>query len=571
MLKEELNRRRKQLIERYPVWKRMTLGNRFDELVEQFGQHEFIYTANKSYTYRDVYEKTNELAKGLLKLGIKPRDNVAVLMPNCPEFIILTFALAKIGVVKIPLNHRLKSDELAYIVKQSDAACLIAYDEEHNKDLIPVLFRDVLERKGSSEFPSLRSVVIFNETGCISFEGAENFDNLYEIGSEVSDDEFKQIQSVVKYPDEVVDMFYTSGTTGQPKAAMLTHDMLWRTAYASCVNRAFEIGRRIFVPIPFFHVYGYVEGILAVCLVGGTIIPQLRFNEIQAFQLIEQGCANDIICVPAIAEAMINNPSFKKYDFPKLRAMYCSATPTPLCLWEKIYNGFNLTEINTGYGMTEVCGATVQTEPSDLLEITAVRVGKLKPGGSSGVPEYDFHNTQYKVIDPATGVDLPSGLMGELVCRGNTVTKGYYKKPQETADAIDRDGWLRTGDLGIIHNDGYIELIGRCKDIYKINGENVSPQEIEKVIEQLPQVSRVAVVGVPDPIKGEVGAAFIELEDGQLCTETQIIQICEEKLSHFKVPKYIAFIKKEEFPITPSLKIQKFKLKERVIREFNIQ
>lgn len=572
-MSDKLDWRRKELETRFPFWDRLTLGDRFDKLVEEYSDREFIYTRKKSYSYREAQKKANQLAKGLLKLGIKPREHVAVAVANYPEFIHLTFALAKIGAVKVSINYRLSSEELAYIVKQSDSVYLITMgDSKYDKfgEIIPALFSEVLEGKASSQFPKLRKIINFASLSCNGIKGAVNLQEVMALGSEVPDAELEQVQALVKYPDEIVDIFYTSGTTGQPKGAMLTHDMLWRSAYGSCLNRAFETGRRIFVPIPFYHVYGYVEGVLAASMVGGTIIPQVKFDVLEALQLMSEGRANDILCVPAIALKLIDSPDLNNFDLSVLRSMYCSATPTPLWMWENIQTVFNVPEIITGYGMTEASGASAQTDPGDPLEVVASRVGRVLPGGCSGLPEFGFKHTQYKVVDPLTGESLPSGSEGELVCRGNIVTKGYYKKPIETSEVIDEDGWLRTGDLGIIHNDGYIELTGRSKEIYKIGGENVAPKEIEQVIEQHPKVLRATVVGVPDWKMGEVGAAFVETKPGELCSVEEIIQYCSQKLAQFKVPKYVVFIKEEELPMTANQKIQKFKLKERAVNEFKL-
>jgi len=573
-MSNEFDRRRKELEERIPYWERLTLGARFDRLVEEFADREFIFTQNKSYSYREVQRETNQLAKGLLKLGIKPREHVAVLMANYPEFILLIFALAKIGAVKVPLNYRLRSEELDYVVKQSDSVCLIAMDcnaEVNYKEIISNLFSEVLEGRRSLQYEKLRKIVVFSESGSAGIAGAMDFQALMDLGCEVSDAELQEVQESVKYPDEVVDILYTSGTTCQPKGVMLTHDMMWRSAYASCISRAFENGRRIFVPIPLFHAFGYVEGLLAAGLVGGAVIPQVKFDVAEALRLMSDGKANDILCVTAIAENLVNSPDLKNYDLSKLRSMYCAGTPVPKWTWEKLQTDLELSELNTGYGMTEVAGGSMQTAPGDPIDVIATRVGRQKPGGCSGLPEFGFKNTEYKVVDPVTGKDLPPGSEGELACRGNIVTKGYYNKPIETAEVIDKDGWLRTGDIGIMHSNGYFELTGRSKEMYKIAGENVSPKEIEQVIEQLSKVVRAVVVGVPDRKLGEVGTAFVEIKQGEQCTAEEIIQFCNQKLAKFKVPKYVRFTMTNEFPMTANLKIQKFKLKEIAIKELNLE
>lgn len=567
----EFNRRRCELEKRFPVWERMTLGDRFDQLAEQFSDREFIYTSKKSYSYNEVKNMSDLLAKGLLKLGIKNREHVAVSMANYPEFIFLTFALAKIGAVKVPVNYRLRSDELSYILAQSDAVCLVIMDKLGNLDYLDILKSvcpEILEGKPCERFPLLRHIIIFSESGNVNYMEALSFNDVIEQGKELSDSELADAQS--KYPDEVVDILYTSGTTGKPKGVMVTHDNLWRSAYGSCLNRAFEDGRRIFIPIPYYHVFGYVEGILAGSLVGGCIIPQIAFDAVEALRLIQDGKANDMLCVSTVAINLINCPELKNFNLSCLRATYCAGTPTPLWTWQRIQDELGLTELNTGYGMTEVCAGSMQTAPGDSIDVIANRVGRQMPGGSSGLPEFDYKHTEYKVIDPYTGKNLPAGSEGELACRGNIVTKGYYNKPLETNEVIDKDGWLRTGDIAIIHKDGYFQLTGRSKEIYRIAGENVSPKEIEDVLDSHPKVYRSCVIGVPNKKLGEVGMAFIETAENCECMEEEILDYCRKKLAHFKVPKYIKFVDISTLPMTTSLKIKKVELREMVVREMNL-
>jgi fatty-acyl-CoA synthase len=572
MVKGNMEHRRKALKERFPFWERLTLSQRFDKLAEEFAENEFIATEEQHYTYREAKHHIDELAKGLIQLGIKPREHVAVALGNYPEFVFLTFALAKIGAIKISVNYRLCTQELNYVLKHSDAVCLLTMPrnpKQGMRQMVQKLCPELLEDKTSPVFPRLRKVVVFGEKEFQGTRSVISFTKMKKKASLVSEQELEERQAQTGYPDEITDIFYTSGTTGKPKGAMLSHDMLWRSAYGSCINRAFEIGRRIFIPIPFFHVYGYVEGILAASLVGGTVIPQLKFDAEKALRLMEKEKANDILCVPAIAINLLNCPNLREFDLSALRAVYCSAAPTPLWVWERIRKDLGVKEINTGYGMTEVCGASAQNDPLDSPEVLAARVGKILPGGSSGLPEYGFRHTQYKTVHPETGQDLSPGQEGELVCRGNIVTKGYYNEPLVTEKAINKDGWLKTGDLGRIDENGYIELTGRCKDMYKVGGENVSPQRIERTIEECEKVAQAAVVGIPDVKMGEIGVAFIQIKKNQKCTEEEIRCYCEPKLSKFELPKHYIFIEEKDWPLTPTKKIQKTKLKDKAVQDLN--
>jgi fatty-acyl-CoA synthase len=240
----------------------------------------------------------------------------------------------------------------------------------------------------------------------------------------------------------------------------------------------------------------------------------------------------------------------------------CAAAPAPVSVWQRAIDVLKLTEICTGYGGTEVTASTAHTEIGDAVETVVTRVGRIKPGGAGGLPEFGGANVQYKTVDPATGEDLPPGAVGELAVRGNIVTRGYYNKPEETFAAIDKDGWFRTGDLGRLDERGYIELLGRSKEQYKISGENVSPKEVEDVINKHPAVAQAYVVGVKDPATVETGAAFVELRPGHTCTRAEILEHCREHLAKFKVPRHVWFVTAAEWPLTGNGKIQKFRLKE---------
>lgn len=569
-MREVFQERINRMLQKYPVWERKTLGDRFDEFVKEYPNREFIYTPEKQYTYAETKLKADQLAKGLIKIGIERREHVAMIMANYPEAVFVKFGAAKIGAVNVPLNYRSQKDELKYVLWQSDTSCLITMDEWSNlnyiemlKDLCPEVFAG----GKSAEFPLLKHIVVFSPTGK-RYPGTIDFNELLQMGESLSDHELQSIQQKVCFPDEVVDILYTSGTTGKPKGVMLTHDMLWRKSYSSTLGRAIEDGRRIYIPLPIYHVFGYVEGILAALWIGGAILPQATFDVDAGLQLIQDGKANDVLCVPTIAINMVNSSNLSQYDLSTLHAMYCAGAPAPVWLWQKIITDLGLKHLNTGYGMTETSSAAVQSQPWDGVnaEIIGTRVGQISPGGAAGYPEYGNKVIEYKVISTITGKDLEQGQEGELVCRGPVISRGYYKKPQETAEVIDKDGWLKTGDLAIIHEAGYIELTGRSKELYRIGGENVAPKDVEEVISSHPKVNQVYVVGIPDVKLGEVGMCFIELKQSETCTAQEIIELCRAKLAAFKVPKYVKFLTIDEIPVTSTGKVQKFKLREQGIK-----
>lgn len=569
IIQERLN----HLHDIYPVWERMTISQRLERTVSEYPERTYIFTLQKSYTYQETEMWANHLAQGLYKLGIKRREHIANLLPNCPEFIFSKFAVSKVGCVNVPLNYKARTEELEYLLKQSDSKCLITMDHFagiNYMDMLNKIDPDILSRGKSEKLPMLRHVIIVS-TENRQYENTIDFYNLVEQGKTASEELKEVVRNIPQFSDEVSDILYTSGSTGRPKGAMLTHDSLLRSAFATCLSRAYEDGRRIYFPLPLYHSFSYVEGLLAALFVGGTVIPQAIFKPQEALTLIEQSKANDMLIVPTIALSLLNHPTLKDFDLSSLRSIMCAASPAPVWLWERLQKELEVNELCTAYGMTEVCAATMHTVPGDSHEVIATTIGRIMPGGCSGLPEYGWQNTQYKVIDPFTGEDLPPGSEGELACRGNIITTGYYKKPIETSDVIDKDGWLRSGDLGRIRADGYFELTGRSKELYIIGGENVAPKEIELILSRHPKINQAYVVGVPDVKMGEVGMAYITLNSGESASVEEIIEYCKDKLAIFKIPKYIKFISADEYPITTTGKIQKFKLTQQAIEELNLQ
>jgi fatty-acyl-CoA synthase len=358
-------------------------------------------------------------------------------------------------------------------------------------------------------------------------------------------------------PDHVADILYTSGTTGDPKGVLVTHDAVQRTAYASALTRAYEPGRRVLFSLPCYHMFGYVEGLLSVMFVGGAIIPQPAFDPVGYLSAIERHRATDMLCVPTMAVAILEHPDRHSYDLTSLTAILCGSAPAPTWLWEQAQREFGINEIVTGYGMTECGGAMTLTLPEDPLALTATTVGRPKLAGAAGIAGGDL--VAYKTIDPVTGEDLAAGAEGELASCGPTTMLGFWDKPEETGEAL-RAGWLRSGDLGLIGTDGYLRLTGRSKELYKSGGELVMPKEIEDVIGALDSVSQVYAVGVADARWGEIGCAIVVAVPGAEISETDVIAWCKATLARFKVPKRVIFMAADDLPKTPTGKVQKFRL-----------
>jgi fatty-acyl-CoA synthase len=347
--------------------------------------------------------------------------------------------------------------------------------------------------------------------------------------------------------------------------------MLLRAACASAYARAFGDGWRILFSLPMYHVYGYVEGMLSVLFVGGAIVPQLQFDPVGTLDAIGRHRATDVLLVPTMTMALLEELKHRSYDLSSLVAIISSGQRSPIAIWDEIRERFGPVELTTGYGMTEVTATTTATRPDDPLERLRTTNGRMRDAGPAGDPGLSGRLVEYRVVDPETGRSLPPGEVGELMARGPGVTAGYYERPDATAEAFDAEGWLHTGDLGRFDPDGYLTLVGRRKESYRCGGEQVTPTEVEDVLVSHPAVLQAHVVPVPDKRMGEAGAAYVVLRPDYPVSSQELIDLCAERLARFKVPKYVLPIRADELPVTPSGRARKFLLSQRAVAELNLK
>lgn len=554
--------RRNQLEERYQIWPRDTVATHFQKVCKAYSQRPYLYIEEQALTYEQVWQDALLYAASFVQLGVKRRDHIAVLMNNQASYPSLMIAASIVGAVFIPINAMFSKNELAYILQQSDTQFLILEqtikDKAHGANVTQLLAEEDFKKDSW-----LHTVV------CLENEKQPGVSNSFltwkEFTGKAEMAPSPSIQTMLQqsaYPDEVAIILYTSGSTGYPKGVMLTSDMILRCAYSTCLSRAIENGRVTFAPLPFYHCFAIIEAIFAMSFVGGSFISALGASPLQSLELMEKYQANDYLCVPSMLVPLVNHPRVEEFELSHLFAAWCGAAPAPVPVWKKAIDTLGLTEIITGYGQTEVASSGVTTEIGDSLDLITTRVGRPKLGGSSGLPEFQESTVQYKTIDPETLENLPEGSIGELVVRGATVTKGYYNKPMETAETIDKDGWLRTGDVGRIDESGYLQVLGRSKEMYKVSGELVAPREVENIIYEHPSVNQVQVIGVPDALTTEIGAAFIELHEGKHTNRKDIADWCASQLARFKIPRHFWFISAKDWPMTSTGKIQKFRLEE---------
>ncbi|MCV7166067.1 class I adenylate-forming enzyme family protein [Mycobacterium stomatepiae] len=548
--------RRESLRRSFPVWRPCALARWLDGCADRYGDRPLVLADDHRLSYADVAAESRRLADGLAALGVRPGDRVAMIMANYPQFVTIKFAIARVGAIAVPVNFLYRDDELRYVLDDSGCRIVVTMTGFRGLDYQSML--DGIMPGWESPGPAAPWKVVLLDTDGRARPGSLTVDGLAVLG----DENHGASEGLAVEPDSAADMLYTSGTTGSPKGVLVTHDAVLRTAYASALTRAYEDGRRILFSLPCYHMFGYIEGLLSVTFVGGAIIPQTAFSAERYFAGIERHRATDVLCVPTMAVAMVENPARRQYDLSSLNAMLCGSAPAPVWLWRQIEKDFGVSEIVTGYGMTECGGAMTLTRPEDPLHLTSETVGKPKIAGAASIPGTDALAV-YKAVHPETARDLPVGSEGELVSSGPTVMLGYWNRAADTEAAL-RDGWLHSGDLGRVRADGYLEVTGRGKDLYKSGGELVMPKEIEDLLAAQDEISQVFAVGLVDDCWGEIGCVVVVPAPGSALTEDDVLDICRAKLARFKVPKRVVFYRAEDLPTTSTGKVQKFRLIEQL-------
>lgn len=563
---QSISRRREALDARFPSWTPRTTAQFLDVAAAEFADRPLVLTDAHDYTYREIADWSRRLAAGLIALGVRPGDHVAVDMANLPEVVALKFAVARVGGVSVSINFLLRHEELRYVLRQSDATLLITMDRFKDLDYLDALDRiapgwDTArgEKAGGPGLPALRAVFVHGTAG--RAERGRPLAELIELGRAVTEEELEARTAAVD-PDSTSDLLYTSGTTGEAKGAMLRHDAVLRIAYSSAYTRALDDGRRMLYALPIYHVFGYVEGLITALFVGGAICPHASFDADKTLRDIARHRIDELIAVPAMTSVILERAGSGDYDLSALRVMFSSGTAHAPGMWQAMIDTLGVRELFTAYGQTETTASALSVRAGDPLDRLIDTVGTVKLAGSAGDPELGGLLAEYKVVHSETGEDLAAGETGELVVRGPVVTRGYYNKPAETAESFTPDGWFRTGDLGQFDEHGYLRLTGRKKESYRCGGELVIPGEVEQVLAGYPGVLAAHVVGVPDRRMGEVGCAFVVAGENRPEPDA-LIAYCTGRLARFKVPARVTFIAAEDLPVTVTGRVRKFELVER--------
>jgi fatty-acyl-CoA synthase len=540
---------------------RMTIGGLLDDAVSRFPGRDALVdiSQGKRYTYQDFSHIVARLAKGLLNLGIRQGEHLALWTPNRSEYIITEFAALKIGAVLVSVDTNAGPQQLEYLLRQSDSQTLVMAEGVRGDEYIEML-RGLCPEIAAAEagglhchsLPELKRLIVLSDQ---PRPGTLLWNEVLESGKDLPDSLLTERQASCR-PDDVATLLYTSGTTGAPKGVMSTHVGIIDTTLASAENQKLTDNDRLCLSVPLAHMFGCICVTMAAVAAGSAIVIPPTFDPRGFLEAIEKEHCTAIYGSPGSFIAMMADPHYATADLRSLRTGIMGGAQCPLDVMKRVVEEMGAGEIVLGYGQTEASSWITMTRPDDPLELRVSTVGKPLP------------LVEVKLIDPQSGREVPTGAVGEICARGLTM-KGYYKMPAATADAVDAEGWLHTGDMGTMDNDGYVRTTGRLKEVIVRDGETIYPTEVEEVLFTHPKISNVQVFGVPGKTSGEDVATWIKLEEGTAATAEEILQYCRGKLPDAHLPRYVKFVR--EFPMTPLGKIQKFRMREIAVKEYGLE
>ena len=533
-----------------------TIGVNFDRTVARFPDQPALISCQQgiNWTYRELSEKVDAFAAGLLKLGLEPGDRVGIWSPNNAEWIVTQFATAKAGIILVNINPAYRLSELEYALNKVGCRALVTATRFKTSDYIgmvntlaPELARAKPGHLDSAKLPHLRAVIQIGE----SAPGTIPFDSIYDSDQSHLKETGEKLQF-----DDPINIQFTSGTTGLPKGATLTHHNILNNGFFDGEMMHYTHADKVCIPVPMYHCFGMVIGALACTTHGAAIVfPGEGFDPLATLQAVANERCTSLYGVPTMFIAELDHPEFKTFDLTSLRTGMMAGAPCPTEVMNRCVRDMHLTEMTIGYGMTETSPVSTQTAIGDPIEKQTGSVGRVHP------------HAEIKIVDNE-GRIVPAGTPGELCTRGYCVMLGYWDDPEKTADAIDRNGWMHTGDLATMDDDGYFNIVGRIKDMVIRGGENIYPREIEEFLYRHPAIQDVQVFGVPDQRFGEELCAWIKIRPGSNLTADAVKDFCKDQIAHYKVPRHIRFV--DEFPMTVTGKMQKFIMRETMTEELGV-
>lgn len=539
-----------------------TIGDCFDRIAARFPTNEALICCAQGlrYTYAELKTEVDRCARGLMALGLIKGDRVGIWAPNRAEWAITQFATAKAGLILVNINPSYRLHELEYALSQSGCRMLIIAPQFRTSDYAAIMYELVPELNEASpgqvqaaRLPELQMVV---RLGDQRSPGMLTWADLLAAAEQVRPEDL-QIRQAEQQFDDPINLQYTSGTTGYPKGATLSHHNILNNGYFVAELMGFTEQDRLVIPVPLYHCFGMVMGNLGCLTHGATMIyPSEGFEPLAVLQAVETERATALYGVPTMFIAELEHPDFKRFDLTSLRTGVMAGSPCPVEVMRQVQSVMHMHDVEICYGMTETSPVSTQTRIGTPLEKQVSTVGQVHP------------HVEVKIIDPGSGRIVPHGETGELCTRGYSVMLGYWNNDEATHKAIDRAGWMHTGDLAVMDKEGYINIVGRIKDMIIRGGENVYPREIEEFLYTHPKISDVQVIGVPDRRYGEEIMAWVRLKPGVTADEEEIRAFCQGQIAHFKIPRYVKFV--EAFPMTVTGKIQKFLMRRQSIEELGL-
>jgi fatty-acyl-CoA synthase len=538
-----------------------TIGVHFDRIAERFADCDALIVRHQQirWTYRELKERVDAFAAGLLALGLKRGDRIGIWSSNNAEWVITQFATAKAGLILVNINPAYRLAELEYALNKAGCVALVTAVRFKSSDYLAML-RELAPEiahapPGNLHAPGLPELRLVITIGAHNVSGMVRFEDVVGLPSETERHHLAVLAEELQF-DDPINIQFTSGTTGFPKGATLTHHNILNNGFFLGVAMKFTERDRVCIPVPLYHCFGMVIGNLG-CITHGAamVFPSEGFDPLATIETIEAERCTAVYGVPTMFIAEMDHPDFAKFDMSSLRTGIMAGSPCPIEVMKRAVTSMHLSEIVIGYGMTETSPASFVSSTDDPLERRVSTVGRAMP------------HVEAKVID-AEGRIVPRGTSGELLTRGYLVMLGYWDDEEKTREAIDAAGWMHTGDLATIDAAGYCNIVGRIKDMVIRGGENVYPREIEEFLYRHPKIQDVQVIGVPDRRYGEELCAWIRLHDGESATEEEIRAFCQGQIAHYKVPRYVKFV--DGFPMTVTGKIQKFLMREQMIEELRL-
>jgi fatty-acyl-CoA synthase len=521
-----------------------TIGDNLRRVAAAHGDSEALIDvpSGRRWTYAQLDADTDDVARGLIAAGVAKGDRVGIWAPNCAEWVLLQYGTAKMGAILVNINPAYRSHELGYVLRQAGISLLVSAESFRTSD-----YRAMIEEV-RGELPALDRVV---------YIGTGDWETLVASGAAADGAALGERGASLTF-DDPINIQYTSGTTGFPKGATLSHHNILNNGFFIGEGCRYTAADRVCIPVPFYHCFGMVLGNLACTTHGACIvIPAPGFDPALTLAAVQAEKCTSLYGVPTMFIAELALPDFADYDLSSLRTGIMAGSPCPVEVMKRVVSEMHMEEVTICYGMTETSPVSTQTRADDDMERRVSTVGRVHP------------HVEIKVIDPETGLVLPRGSNGELCTRGYPVMLGYWNEPEKTAEAIDAARWMHTGDLAVMDQAGYLKIVGRIKDMVIRGGENIYPREIEEFLYTHPDIEDVQVIGVPDPKYGEELCAWVKLRPGGSLTTEDVREYCVGKIAHYKVPRYVRIT--EEFPMTVTGKVQKFKMRETSITELDLE